>query len=666
MIHEAPAGYSWQYLGVMIRTKCSGISYMLSCSLRQRMLKYLAVLLLFATLPVGARASNDHWFVVHSTHFTVLTDASDKQARRIADQFERMRAVFHTLMPASSDAVSPITVLAFKDKKGFQSLEPASYLARGQLDLAGLFLRTQDKNYILLRLDGQGEHPFATVYHEYTHFMTTRDSEWIPIWMNEGLAEFYQNTDIREKDVLIGQPSAEDILYLRQNTMIPLTTLFRVNATSPYYHEETKGSIFYAESWALTHYLIVTDHDQKTHRLRDYADLLIKKQDPVTAAQQAFGDLKTLQTALSNYVARSAFYEFKMNSVIAADAQPLPVMPISSTDVDAVRADVLLNDDRHKEARTLLETVLRDDPKNALAHEAMGSLNFRDGNIELARKWYGEAVQLDSQSYMAHYYYAVMTMQSGDTGHDAEIEASLRKSTELNPAFAPAYDRLAMFYGMRNKNLTEAHMLNIKAIELEPDSLNYRMNAASVLMQQEQFDGAASVLRAAEKVAKTPEETASLQSRIQQIEQYRADVERSQKQQASVAATSQGTVVDTRTNTITRADGRQYVIAPAAKSNGPQYPTESPTGPHHTARGVLRSVQCSYPKVLTLQVDQAGKEVALYQNDFYQIEFSAANFTPKSDINPCTDIEGLKAKVEYAEVSDKSIAGQIISIELSK
>jgi hypothetical protein len=29
-------------------------------------------------------------------------------------------------------------------------------------------------------------------------------------------------------------------------------------------------------------------------------------------------------------------------------------------------------------------------------------------------------------------------------------------------------------------------------------------------------------------------------------------------------------------------------------------------------------------------------------------------------------IEGLKAKVQYAEVSDKSVAGQIISVELSK
>ena len=79
-------------------------------------------------------------------------------------------------------------------------------------------------------------------------------------------------------------------------------------------------------------------------------------------------------------------------------------------------------------------------------------------------------------------------------------------------------------------------------------------------------------------------------------------------------------------------------------------------------------MHCAYPTTITLSVDPSGKAPAvdLYRNDFKQIEFSALNFAPKGDLNPCTDIEGLKAKVEYAEVSDKSIAGQIVSVELSK
>jgi hypothetical protein len=71
---------------------------------------------------------------------------------------------------------------------------------------------------------------------------------------------------------------------------------------------------------------------------------------------------------------------------------------------------------------------------------------------------------------------------------------------------------------------------------------------------------------------------------------------------------------------------------------------------------------------ITLNVEPGGKAkaVSVYRNNFSQIVFTVMNFTPKSDLNPCTDIEGFKAKVEYAEVSDKSIAGQIVAIELSK
>jgi tetratricopeptide (TPR) repeat protein len=631
----------------------------------------IAFLFLFAvTLSASARDSTDHWFEVRSQHFVVLTDTNEKQARHLATQFERMRSVFHLLMPAASDSAgSPIIVLALKDKKDFQALEPEAYLAKGQLDLAGLFLRAPDKNYILLRLDAQGEHPFSTVYHEYTHYMMRNASEWIPLWLNEGLAEFCQNTDIQEKEVLLGQASQDDILYLRQNRLLPLATLLKVDQTSPYYHEEQKGSVFYAESWALTHYIEVTDRQKGTNRIADYANLLIKKEDPVVAAQQAFGDLNQLQKSLNSYIAQGQFMMFKMNTVVAVDESTFQSRAIPTSDADAIRADVLVYNDRLKDAQVLIDSTLRDDPKNALAHETMGYLKVREGDQQAARKWYGEAVKLDSQSYLAHYYYATMSMETPETAQDPEIESSLHTCIKLNPGFAPAYDALAMHYSTDPAKTSEAHMLNIQAILLEPDNLNYRLNAAAVFMRAQRYDDAIHVLQAAIHVAKTPEQVAAVQGRIDQIEQFQASVAHSHEANSEAAAQTAGvTVIDTRTMTIKSSDGRQFAIKPNTSSEGPKYPTEAPNGPHHTARGILRNVQCSYPSILTLKVDPADKAPAilLYRNDFSQIEFTVTNFTPKSDINPCTDIQGLKAKVEYAEVSDKSIAGQIISIELSK
>src|ERR1700678_2032791 len=326
------------------------------------------VFLLLGTLSASARDSVDHWLEVRTQHFVVLTDTNEKQGRRVAAQLERMRSLFHLLLPSASDSPgSPIIVLALKDKRAFQAVEPEAYLAKGQADLAGLFMRAPDKNYILLRLDAQGDHPYAAVYHEYTHFMLRNAGEWIPLWLNEGLAEFYQNTDIQEKEVRVGQASNDDILYLRQNQLMPLTTLFRVDYTSPYYHEEQKGSVFYAESWALTHMISISDAQKGTSRLQDYANLLVRKQDPVTDAQQAFGDLNQLQGSLSTYVSQLRFMEFKINKAIPVNESTFQLRPIPATDANAIRADVLVYNQRTRDAQVLIDEVLRDDPNNALA-----------------------------------------------------------------------------------------------------------------------------------------------------------------------------------------------------------------------------------------------------------------------------------------------------------
>ena len=52
--------------------------------------------------------------------------------------------------------------------------------------------------------------------------------------------------------------------------------------------------------------------------------------------------------------------------------------------------------------------------------------------------------------------------------------------------------------------------------------------------------------------------------------------------------------------------------------------------------------------------------------NYYKIKYSALNFKTPADLNPCKDIEGMTAKVEYFEAAAGGTEGQIISIELSK
>jgi Tfp pilus assembly protein PilF len=576
--------------------------------------KIASAFLLLAALRGSANASTEQWLEVRSPHFTVLTDSNEKQARHIADQFERMRWMFQTLFPkVNVDPVSPIVVLATRNQKSFQTLEPEAYLAAGQLKLGGLFMRTLDKNFVLLRLDAEYEHPYATIYHEYTHLQFSGDSEWMPLWLNEGTAEFIQNTEIRDKEVLIGEPSADDILYLRQNRLIPLPVLFKVDAKSPYYHDEQKGSVFYSESWALTHYLYITDRQKGTDKIGNYMTLLFHHVDPVVAAEKAFGDLNVLQATLEEYVRQRVYMHFILSSAAAPiDESSYKVRTLTQAESDAVRADFLADVQRVKEARALLDAVLQADPKNAQAHETMGFLELRDGHRDEARKWYGEAVKLDSQNYLAQYNFATLSMGRGGTDEGKEIEASLRAAIRLNPRFSPAYGELA-----------------------------------TVLVSKEQYSDAEAVLQDLVKSANNSAEARGAQQRIAQIEQIRTA-----RAQASAISRAESDAQSTDSSGVV-----ELVQL---------HPTEPPNGLKHEMIGVIRGVQCSDPAVIEFRVEGAKKTVSVYSNNYYKLEITALGFTPEGELNPCTGLEGMKARVQYAESSDKTVDGQAVAIELRK
>ena len=538
--------------------------------------KLLLLVLIFAGTCPAAMAGGDQWTEVSSSHFQVVTNAGEKQARHILDQFERMRWVFQTMFPKLNvDPPTPIMVFAAKNGKTFQSVEPQAYLARGQLMLAGYFLTAQDKNYILVRLDAEQEHAYATVYHEYTHLQFRSAGSWMPLWLNEGLAEFFQNTDIHEKDVILGQASIDDLMFLRQQSLIPLPLLFKVDASSPYYHEEQKGSIFYAEAWALTHMLMITDRENKTNRLQTYLNLMAQHQDSVVAAEKAFGDLKRLQAGLENYIHASQYKQFIMQSAAAPiDEASFTVKPLPQVDADADRAEILALVQREKEAREIIDGILKADPNNVRAMETMGGIELHSGNSAAARKWYGEAVKLDSKSYLANYYFATISMRSGGHDDDAAIESSFRAAIQLNPKFGPAYDGLAAFLVMRHTNLDEASSLANNAVRLDPGNLYFRMNAANVASSMGHYADAIATLQIASKLARNRTQADLVQMRIDQLNQVQQTQSQAEKMPSESGGQRQGQTItgSRRCEECTEASRRsQRAEAHCRWCSGPGY-----------------------------------------------------------------------------------------------
>jgi tetratricopeptide (TPR) repeat protein len=486
-------------------------------------------LFLLCAFAIPAGAQVDTWLEVNTTHFSVISNAPEEDARRTALQFERMRSVFARVLPDADIATpTPIVVLAVQDMKNFQALEPAAYLGKGQMNIVGLFLHVPEKNYVLLLLNAPGQHPYAPVYHEYAHFVQSRTAQWMPLWLTEGWAEFYQTAEILDNEVVVGKLDTSTWQLLQRTPLLPLPTLLAIDTHSPYYHEEDKGSIFYAESWALTHYLEMKDARDGTHRVQDYLDLVHKNADSVAAATQAFGDLTQLQADLQKSIMNEDFQLQHVAGATDIDESSFTVQTLTQTQADTVRGDFLAYDQRDSDARALLEAVLHDDPTNVSARESMGLIAFRNDNYDEARMWYEQALKLDPKNLIANYYFAGAVIRTGLPELQARAESSLRTAIKLNPSFAPACYGLGLLLTMQGKKYDEARGWLQKAVDMDPGNVEFRIDFANVLIRLNKNKEAVAALELALRMAHTPEQTAEVENVLQTAHRLEAEHARAQ------------------------------------------------------------------------------------------------------------------------------------------
>ena len=69
---------------------------------------------------------------------------------------------------------------------------------------------------------------------------------------------------------------------------------------------------------------------------------------------------------------------------------------------------------------------------------------------------------------------------------------------------------------------------------------------------------------------------------------------------------------------------------------------------------------------IRIQVEAGGKTYSVYNNNFGKIDIALVGFMPNGTWNLCVDSNGMKARVQYVESSDKTVDGKVFAIELHK
>src|SRR5262249_27774992 len=137
---------------------------------------------------------------------------------------------------------------------------------------------------------------------------TTFGKSEIPPWFNEGLAEYYSTFSIENgQKIKLGLPQENHLFQLQQSKFIPLEQLFRVSNSGLTQQGDHSRSIFYAESWALIHYML---QGGKTENLSKFLSLILADTPQEKAFQDAFQmTYAQMETELRKYVSK-AIYQY--------------------------------------------------------------------------------------------------------------------------------------------------------------------------------------------------------------------------------------------------------------------------------------------------------------------------------------------------------------------
>lgn len=594
-----------------------------------------------------AEAAGNNWRRVRSENFVVISNASDREARQGAARLEELRAIFSRLQGQDSfDVCLPVTVILFQNDGDYEFFKP---MYRGDLrrEVAGYFLFSPDINYITLSLEVERRRdPHSVLFHEYVHALVRNNYAGAPLWLNEGLAQYYSGFELSKdrRRVNLGRQLTHRLDSLARDEFLPLETLLSVESSSSHYQQHDLHPAFYAQSWALVHYLLNDAGGALQAQLARYLELVGAGKTVEESFREAFKvDFKHMESELRAYV-RAARYMERSETF----AEPVPhgdakleSRALTDAEVQAALGDLLLHAGRADDAEEYLTRALKWDANLAAAHSSLGLLRLKQDRLSEAKAHLERAINVEPENYLAHFYYADVLRREGldteltVTGYAATtrlIRAELKRVIELAPNFLEAYALIGLIDLERSPQVEETFALLKRAAALAPKRQEFNLLLAQLHLRLEAFARARQILEPLARDPRSARTRAEAQALLERVAANEALAALQRKAQSYVpggalkvetnAVATNGSAADAKPE----GDGDDVVTPPVAETlpcdmpqPGPQFKPLRFDG--QQACGQLVSIECEDAGGVTLLVETPERTLKLRSHALNRIRF---------------------------------------------
>jgi len=612
----------------------------------------LALITSFLAPAVTFAKDEPKWVEIHTTHFSVVTDAGDKRGKEVALRMEQMRTIFgQVLLRDKLKMPVPITVIALKSDKQYAAVAPGR-----QSTASGFYVPGWDRIYIVLNLF-EAE-PWRSVAHPLAHYFLNYNYPPSQGWFDEGIAEYFGSIQIGKSVDIGGDPELapewhEDIFdEMRRDPNVPqsltqllsspvwlsMVDLFSMKHDGSGAREGTHHTIYYAQSWMVVHYLI---NKKKLPEVGTYFDLVLNQKVPVDKAiVQAFDMTpEQLEDAVRTYFKSLSDLGIaldqskkpielptdiqqpdKMQIPFDADEIGMVASPMKDEEARAYIGDVMARVPEHRDQAVHDLQQLTTDPKdNEPARRGLARVYLYDKKFDAAADELEKAGDLNAQDPWIWYYRSALKYQKAQATRQsmqglANMMQDLRAVADWYPELADAYNMLGVAR-VEGGGIISALEAQRQAIALAPRNLEYQYNLGQIYVAGKKWDSAREVFT---RIKEGPDKAAAIAAK-QQLD----DLDTLQKygvrpQRADQSATPAGAA-----STPAAGRGAPAATNPAQSSDEDEDAAPKPapvkagtTGPVQFLKGKIVSSDCSKAPEATVTILSGMTTYKMHASDY--------------------------------------------------
>lgn len=375
------------------------------------------------------------WFEVRTRNFSIMSALGPEATRDLAYNAELFHSTAEFVMGTSLPKPPvPTRVIAF-DGRGLRR----PFAVRG----AGSYLHpTLRETFIVFRVGGGwSEDATPAVRHEYMHYLLENHGGFGEhLWFDEGFAQLMSTVDVRSDHVDLGHYRKDYLERLRTEPWIPVAKVLRTEDLEDW--GQRKRPLFYAQSWALVHFIFFGDlnPEQGRERLRRYFREIELGSSYDLAVERAFGrDMGAFDRALHKYVRSDRFQAMGVRFPNTVN-RPMDVRSVPQHVAFTRLGWLLLALEREDRARVWFESALEIEANDARAHAGLGSILDLRGEWDQALAHHERAVELAPQDALNWLDLGIHHFRRAQASSDAaereqllaQAREQLRKSSSLD------------------------------------------------------------------------------------------------------------------------------------------------------------------------------------------------------------------------------------------